>query len=659
MRLTFFLLLSLSLFGQEQSNEKIKKTLQDRFSIVMAYSEPTTDDLEDLVELGFRYIKIDTDSSMLLADKGIVLTKSENQLFYAKALSLKGQIYISIGDEANAMKFMESARGIFEELGDKEEMGEVDLRVGNFKLDLGQSQEAVDYYLSSIKLYKESKADPKLLLDPLSGIGGVYYFLGYEERAEKYLSEAILIADTIDATEVEISLRGNKSMLLFGMAATYKNKANSDSIPERIKLCRDSSQLLYGLGMKEAERSLSLAKELGEPEMILNGLETLAYLKIKIKEYIEGAEIAKEALAIAEKLDAKVYIVRTSFHLGNAMHGLNNLGAAQRYLEKGFELAEKLNFVQEQNSFRKKLVEVYIENGEKGKAMNMLIAERIQRGKTNRKEIRNAIAEADKKYQTSEKEKQLLQQKNDILALESTNAKIQRQKKYMMGGGLMLGLLGFIGNRFNKIRKDRNDKKEFAEALIFAQEEERKRISRDLHDGVGQSLLLIKKQLEGSKEVTLENQKMISDTLEEVRSISRDLHPFQLDKFGLTATIKDTILKIEQSTELFITKEIDDIDKVLTAKSEIHLYRTIQEALSNIVKHAVATAAKVNIKNEANRISVRIQDNGKGFDLELAVVTSKSLGIRTMHERISAIGGELKFSEGENGGTDLMIVIPK
>ncbi len=98
---------------------------------------------------------------------------------------------------------------------------------------------------------------------------------------------------------------------------------------------------------------------------------------------------------------------------------------------------------------------------------------------------------------------------------------------------------------------------------------------------------------------------------------------------------------------------------MLTAKSEIHLYRTIQEALSNIVKHAEATAAKINIKNEANQIAVRIQDNGKGFDLELAVVTSKSLGIRTMHERISAIGGELKISKGENGGTDLTIVIPK
>ncbi|MFK7806725.1 MAG: sensor histidine kinase [Saprospiraceae bacterium] len=280
-------------------------------------------------------------------------------------------------------------------------------------------------------------------------------------------------------------------------------------------------------------------------------------------------------------------------------------------------------------------------------------------GEDNKKDIKNAITEIEVKYKTAEKEKQILQQKNDILELESTNAKIQKQKNYIMAGGLLFSLLGFFGYRFNKVRKDRNDKKEFAEALIFAQEEERKRIARDLHDGVGQSLLLIKNQLRTTAEVTLENQQMISDTLEEVRSISRDLHPFQLDKFGLTATINDTLLKIEKSTELFITKEIEDIDKVLNPKSEIHLYRTIQEALSNIVKHAQATAAKVSIKNEANQIRVTIQDNGKGFDLELAVVTSKSLGIRTMHERISAIGGTLKIEAGASGGTVLKIVIQK
>ena len=200
---------------------------------------------------------------------------------------------------------------------------------------------------------------------------------------------------------------------------------------------------------------------------------------------------------------------------------------------------------------------------------------------------------------------------------------------------------------------------EFAEAIIFAQEEERKRIARDLHDGIGQSLLLIKKQLDSTHGVTVENHQLINNTLEEVRSISRDLHPFQLEKFGLTSTINEMIMKIEQSTNLFITREIDTVDHVLDSKAEIHLFRTIQEAFNNIVKHSGATAAKVSIKNLADKIQVSILDNGKGFDLELAIIGSKSLGIRTMHERISAIGGKIKIDKGETSGTQVNITIPK
>lgn len=208
------------------------------------------------------------------------------------------------------------------------------------------------------------------------------------------------------------------------------------------------------------------------------------------------------------------------------------------------------------------------------------------------------------------------------------------------------------------MKKERNDKMAFAEALIFAQEEERKRIARDLHDGVGQSLLLIKKQMETSHETTLDNQRMITETLEEVRSISQDLHPFQLEKFGITAAINEVIYKIEHSTELFISKELDNIDKLLSEKAQIHVFRTIQEALNNIVKHSEATAAKVSVKALKNEIVVTIQDNGKGFDHELVIAKSRGLGLRTMQERIASLSGKLKIGNVIPKGTILEFTVP-
>jgi signal transduction histidine kinase len=238
-------------------------------------------------------------------------------------------------------------------------------------------------------------------------------------------------------------------------------------------------------------------------------------------------------------------------------------------------------------------------------------------------------------------------------------SKPKKQRNGIIGGGIILTILSVFGVQFNKVRRERNDKIAFAEALIFAQENERKRIARNLHDGVGQSLLLLKKQMEYSVENTLENQEMIAETLEEVRTISRDLHPFQLEKFGLTAAITETIQKVANSSEVFVSKEIENIDELVPKSSQIHIFRTVQEALNNVVKHSEATAVKVSIQIDEQEVLIQIMDNGKGFDYELAMVKQKSLGLKTMFERIAAIGGKLTIRPGEAKGTVVEVRLGK
>ena len=258
--------------------------------------------------------------------------------------------------------------------------------------------------------------------------------------------------------------------------------------------------------------------------------------------------------------------------------------------------------------------------------------------RTGNIERNKAIAEIDAQYQLVKKEKK-------IIELGITNTKTERQRNAITLGALLLSIFAFLTFIFVKARRERNDKIQFTEALISAQEEERKRISRDLHDGVGQSLLLMKRQMVSNHEVTIENQQMISDTLEEVRTISRDLHPFQLEKFGITASINNVIEKVERSTELFISKEIINIDAFILKRNQIHVFRAIQEGLNNIIKHAEATAARITIVEKGTELVMKIADNGKGYDHGSALIKSKSLGLRTMQERISSIGGRLKTNQ--------------
>jgi len=415
----------------------------------------------------------------------------------------------------------------------------------------------------------------------------------------------------------------------------------------------------YKKGLDEANLALIASQELKDKSYEARSLETIAKLKNEIGDY-EGARlISLKALPIAEGMKAPKSIALNKFNLAKALFGLGLNEKAIPIAESALDLARENKLQLETISLSDLLIQLYVSRNQSKKALALLEQKNAFEKAYNKSEMSKAVTEAETKYQTANKEKQILQQTNDILELETNNTKIARQRNLVLGGGLLFGLLGFFGYQFNSLRKERNDKKAFAEALIFAQEEERKRIARDLHDSIGQSLLLIKKDMASNTEVTIQNQTMISDTLEEVRAISRDLHPLQLDKFGLTATIEDTLLKIEHSTEIFISKEIENIDQLIPAKSEIHLYRTIQEALSNVVKHAQATAAKVMITNTPDQIDISIQDNGKGFDLEMAVVASKSLGLRTMNERIEAIGGQLKFEKGEGKGTHIKINIPK
>lgn len=651
--LIFFLLLAGATLGQNATPKveiEIERT-PENVAKVLKYKKPTALEMDTLIRLGKNYHQRSKDTVLLLAEHAVLISKGmENQIKHADALALKGSALLVYGDADEGVKLALKARDIHEKGNYIKGMASVDFSLGVYYLNSGQYETSAKYYLSSIELSKKDKSCAEYLLNSLSGIAGVYYYLEDLQKSQKYLSEAISVAEKNNEEDEVGSLRGNQAVILNAIGNNYLIRA--DSVPSSGSMFRDSAKYYFKLGMKEAEASIKINKEIGIKLSTLSSMGTLAALKVSAEEFQDAAAVSREALKIAQEVESPTYITRSNYFLAKALFGLKQYDEGLLAAKAAFKIAEEKNFLEEKKRIYEILINLYVATGDSEAALAALEKMRREEKTANSLSTKKAITEAETKYQTAEKEKK-------ILELAIANDKISKQRNLIMGGGIILGLLGFFGYRLNKVNKDRNDKKAFAEALIFAQEEERKRIGRDLHDGIGQSLLLIKKQLDNTAGVTLENQQMISATLEEVRSISQDLHPFQLDKFGLTATISDMVLKIEQSTDLFITREIDDIDKMLDPKSEIHLYRTIQESLSNIVKHAGATAAKISVKNRPDNIQVSVLDNGKGFDLELAVVTSKSLGIRTMHERISAIGGKLKIEKGETSGTQVNITVPK
>jgi len=220
--------------------------------------------------------------------------------------------------------------------------------------------------------------------------------------------------------------------------------------------------------------------------------------------------------------------------------------------------------------------------------------------------------------------------------------------------------------RIKKLNTDKIRQKWFTDQLIASQETERFRIASELHDGLGQQILVIKNRVEMAKKV-IENKEELAYQLDEilnsavssiqdVRSISHGLRPVHLENFGLTDAINNLCEQQNESTSIDWSYHIDDLLGLIPENLEIHFYRVIQEVISNIQKHSAATEASVIIKVENKSIKVTIWDDGKGFN---ASEQKKSgLGFIGMQERIDSLGGTLHIQSGDGKGTSIKIEIP-
>ncbi|GEQ85164.1 hypothetical protein ULMS_06720 [Patiriisocius marinistellae] len=268
----------------------------------------------------------------------------------------------------------------------------------------------------------------------------------------------------------------------------------------------------------------------------------------------------------------------------------------------------------------------------------------------------NSLAFYQSRYESEKKEKELFEKTANIERLQGQNDEFKRQSIYLsIAGVLLFGIiLLYRAQRQHKTNKLLQER--FSQDLLISQEEERKRISNDLHDGLGQRLLVLKNKLIANGD--LESQKMVDTTIEEVRTITRDLHPFQLQELGITKAIEYTISEIDENTGLFISSEIDNIDNVFTKEQEVNIYRIVQEALSNVVKHAAAEATKLTVTKAMSSVIIAIRDNGSGFDFPEKYQDTKSLGLKTLLERTKSLNGQMKVQSRKENGTLLEFQFP-
>ena len=251
------------------------------------------------------------------------------------------------------------------------------------------------------------------------------------------------------------------------------------------------------------------------------------------------------------------------------------------------------------------------------------------------------VAETETKYETQKKQQQIVLQEKSITNKNTTIALLAS-----LFVGLFLTVLVYINKqKQKKLLSEKETVQNYTKQLLEKTEEERKRIASDLHDSVSHELLSLKNTF---LEKTDQTNTKIDAIINDIRVISRNLHPIMFDKIGL----KDSIIQLVERTQLtnnfLITAEID-YKNSLTNIHELQVYRILQEALSNIIKYANAIAAKITVTEDDKNIYIEIKDNGTGFDVAAAMDGKNAFGLHNIIERSKAINGLAKISSSATG----------
>ena len=270
---------------------------------------------------------------------------------------------------------------------------------------------------------------------------------------------------------------------------------------------------------------------------------------------------------------------------------------------------------------------------------------------------------------SSEKEIMLRDQisdlENRISSLQNTSEKAE---SFMSQISTVLSYLGGELRLYGEVIEDARRKQEYGLRIIEAQEEERKRLSREIHDGPAQVLanVLLRSQLieriyekkgkdEAFKEIK-DMRSLIEDALKEVRRLIYDLRPMALDDLGLIPTLLKYLNKVDDRSDAIIYFDYNERIQRLHVRLEAAIFRLVQEAVQNALKHAEASEINVDLSLDGDKIVVAIEDNGIGFDVNER--KDQSFGLIGMKERVGLLNGTIQVRSTPKKGTYILIRIP-
>jgi signal transduction histidine kinase len=346
---------------------------------------------------------------------------------------------------------------------------------------------------------------------------------------------------------------------------------------------------------------------------------------------------------------------------------LKQADESKPFIDKAYTLAIKMNQTNNLKQSYAKYFNYYMQKGNTDLAESFFDKYNQMRDSVLNSDVTHQITEMGTKYETEKKEQENLLLKKDN--------KIKSLTLWFLAIGLFLATLTFylIYNR-NKLKQnallqaERLKQQELrSKAVLEAEETERQRIAKDLHDGIGQMLSAVKLNLSSVQHrITIDEKEnllfqnaitLVDDSVKEVRSISHNMMPNMLIKKGLANAVRDFIDKLSGTT-LKIDLEITGMNERLETSLESIIFRVLQELVNNIIKHANANHITLQLLRFENELTIMIEDNGVGFNVDETLNSDKGIGLKNIISRIEFLKGNIHYDSTIGKGTTVTIDIP-
>ncbi|WP_165953185.1 ATP-binding protein [Pedobacter changchengzhani] len=640
-------------------------------------------------------------------------TQLKNNREIAGNYNNMGIAYKLVGNLEKGLFYLLKAEKLHSAINDSDALG-VDLsNIGAVYSEMGMYNKAIEYYFSSIKLAEKSKKT-KAIAQTYINIGNIMRLQKNFRAATPYFEKAVKVfTDYNDQLNLGIAHLNNANVYIeqsaYGKGIEQINKSldafKKVGFKRGIQICYNNLGALYMRQekYKEAipylEKSISLATEAKNFTGLALVQQNIGFSYTKLGDL----KLAEEWFDKAE-VSAKLYSRNEVNTLSEILNHRSSLDSAKNDFQSAFMRRDKYRTIKDSllnERLGKQINELNTKyETEKKQQQIVLLNNRneiqfLALGKSEL-EIKNKTLENQRNVSEIGSQKLVLQKNKILITQKLTETRAKAQKIKLLAsqnavqkleifkkniivlttlGSLIITILisYLIYNRY-KVKQEKKLHAEIIQqqdlatkAVLNAEENERKRISGELHDGLGQMFSAVKLNLsaiteglqfkdDASKAVFEKTLNLVDDSCREVRVISHQMAPNVLLKSGLTAAVRDFISKID-ARKLKINLETFGLQERIDQNIETVLYRVIQESVNNVIKHSGANVLDIQLSKDEDGINVMIEDNGKGFDTS-QLEKFQGIGLKNIRTRIEFLKGNVDFSSKMGAGTLIAIFIP-